>query len=79
MKKKLYRSTSDKKLFGVCGGLAAYFEIDVTIIRVLWLIATLFWGSGLLCYVICAIAMPVEKEEPVEYEYIHKTTEDSNS
>ncbi|MGP1455935.1 MAG: PspC domain-containing protein [Treponema sp.] len=78
MKKKLYRSTSDKKLFGVCGGLAAYFEVDVTIIRVLWLIATLFWGSGLLCYVICAIAMPVKKEEPVEYEYIHKTTEDSN-
>ena len=76
MKKKLYRSESDKKLCGVCGGIAEYFGLDSTIIRLLWIIASLFVGSGILCYIICALIMPVKKEEPLEYEYIRKEDRD---
>lgn len=76
MKKKLYRSESDKKLCGVCGGIAEYFGLDSTIIRLLWIIASLFIGSGILCYLICALIMPVKKEEPLEYEYIRKEDRD---
>lgn len=79
MKKKLQRSESDKKLFGVCGGMAQYFELDSTIIRLLWIVAVFFWGSGLLCYFICALVMPVEKDEPLEYEYIHRADTGSDS
>lgn len=78
MKKKLYRSESDKKIYGVCGGIAEYFEIDSTIIRLLWLLATLFGGSGILCYIICALVMPLKKEEPLEYEYVRKDATDTN-
>ena len=58
MEKKLYRSTSDKKICGVCGGLAQYFGIDPTPVRVGWTLFTLVGGSGLLAYIICAIIMP---------------------
>ena len=58
MEKKLYRSTSDKKICGVCGGLAQYFGIDPTLVRVGWTLFTLVGGSGLLAYIICAIIMP---------------------
>ena len=40
MKRKLYRSKTDVKLAGVCGGLAEYFDIDVTIIRILWIVGS---------------------------------------
>lgn len=70
MEKKLYRSQSDKKLCGVCGGIAAYFDIDSTVIRLLWVLATLFFGSGVLCYIICALIMPITQDEPLEYEYV---------
>ena len=76
MKNKLYKSESDKKLCGVCGGIAEYFGLDSTVIRLLWIIATLFIGSGILCYIICAVIMPVKKEEPLEYEYIRKDDRD---
>ena len=58
MQKKLVRK--DKKIFGVCGGLGDYFGIDPTIIRVLFLIALLGFGSGLLLYIILAIVVPEE-------------------
>jgi len=59
--KKLKRSKSDKKIFGVCAGLAKYFDIDVTIVRIIFLIALLCVGGGLLAYLICALVMPEEK------------------
>jgi phage shock protein C len=52
--------SNDKKLFGVCGGLGNYFDIDPTVIRILFLVAFLFFGSGLLLYLVLAIAMPSE-------------------
>ena len=48
MEKKLYRSRSDKKIAGVCGGLAKYFSIDVTLIRLAVVLLTLFVGAGVV-------------------------------
>ena len=79
MEKKLYRSEEDKKLCGVCGGIAAYIDIDSTVIRLLWVLATLFLGSGIICYIICALIMPVRKDEPLEYEYIRKDHTESEN
>ena len=57
--KRLVRSSTDKKIAGVCGGLAYYFDLDPTLIRVLWLLAVLCAGTGLLAYLILWIALPV--------------------
>lgn len=58
MQKKLYRSNTDRKLCGVCGGLAEYFDIDPTIIRLIFIFLTLFGGGGVLIYLICALVVP---------------------
>ena len=60
MEKKLYRSTSDKKICGVCGGIAKYLGIDPTIVRLIWAMLVLFAGSGLLAYFVCALIIPTE-------------------
>ena len=57
-KKRLYRSMTNKKLCGVCGGLGDYFEIDPTVVRLLWVIFTFCGGAGLLAYIIAALIMP---------------------
>lgn len=63
-KKQLYRSRDQKMIAGVCGGLAEYFELDVSIIRVLWVIGTLLSiGVGILIYVIMLIVFPEKPEE----------------
>lgn len=56
--KKLYRSNTDRKLCGVCGGFAEYFDLDPTIIRLIFIFLTLFGGGGLLIYLICAVVIP---------------------
>ena len=56
--KKLYRSKKDQKLAGVCSGVAEYFGIDPTVVRVAWVLFSLFGGSGVLAYIVCAILMP---------------------
>ena len=58
MEKKLYRSKTDKKICGVCGGLAEYLNVDSTVIRLLWVLATLFVGCGLLAYIVAALVVP---------------------
>lgn len=63
MKKRLYKSREDKKLCGVCGGIAEYFELDPTIIRLAWVVFTLLGGSGIIAYIIAAIVMPDKKED----------------
>ncbi len=65
MEKKLYKSQSDKKICGVCGGVAEYFGIDSTLVRLLVVLFTLFGGSGVLLYIIAAIIMP---SQPDYYE-----------
>jgi len=62
--KKLYRSRSQKMAGGVCGGLAEYFDIDVSIVRVLWVIGTfLSIGLGILAYIVMLIIFPEEPEK----------------
>ena len=56
--KKLFKSSVNKKLCGVCGGIAEYFDVDPTLIRLLWVVVTLCGGAGLLAYIIAAIIMP---------------------
>lgn len=58
MAKKLTKSRTNRKLAGVCGGIAEFFDVDVTVIRILWVLATFLGGSGLLAYIICALLMP---------------------
>lgn len=56
--KRLYKSR-DKKVSGVCAGIAEYFGIDPTLIRLLWAVGTFFTvGTGILAYVICALIIP---------------------
>ena len=57
-KKKLYKSNTDKKLCGVCGGLADYFDIDSTFIRLIWIFLVLCVGTGILAYFVAALIMP---------------------
>lgn len=60
MKKRLYKSNTDKKLDGVCGGIAEYFNIDSTIVRLALVLFCLAGGSGILAYIIAAIVIPRE-------------------
>ena len=61
MQQKLTRSQYDRKLLGVCGGLAAFFVIDATLIRLIWAIGTLCSvGLGLVAYFVAAVIMPEE-------------------
>jgi phage shock protein PspC (stress-responsive transcriptional regulator) len=57
-RKRLVRSINDKKIAGVAAGLADYFDLDPTIIRLVWLLAALFAGTGVLAYIILWIALP---------------------
>ena len=63
MTKKLYRSRTDSMIAGVCGGLAEYFDIDASLVRVGAVLFTLAWGSGLLAYVILWL---VVTQKPLE-------------
>ena len=66
MAKKLYRSVTDKKICGVCGGLGEYFDIDSTLIRLLWvLLGFISCGAALLGYFVCAIVIP---SQPIGYQ-----------
>ena len=56
--KKLYKSSTDKKLAGVRGGIAEYFNIDSTLVRLGWVVFCALGGSGLLAYIIAALIMP---------------------
>ena len=58
MNNKLYKSNSNKMIAGVCGGIAEYFNIDPTLVRLGWVVFALFGGSGILAYIIFAIVIP---------------------
>lgn len=58
--RKLYRSKTDRKVAGVCGGLAQYFNIDPTLIRVLFVVLAVLGGSGLVLYLALWIIVPTE-------------------
>ena len=58
MDKKLYKSNQNKMLDGVCGGIAEYFGIDPTVVRLIWALFSLMGGCGILAYIIAAIIIP---------------------
>lgn len=62
MKKRIYKIEEGKKIFGVCGGIAEYFDIDPTIARLLWVLLSFACGSGIILYIIFAIIMPNKSE-----------------
>ena len=60
--RKLYRSRTDRKLAGVCGGLAQYFNLDATLMRVLFIVLAVLGGSGLVLYLAMWIIVPNEPQ-----------------
>ena len=58
--KKLFRSIDNRMICGVCGGVGNYFNVDPTLIRLVWVLASILGGSGLLVYIIAAIIIPEE-------------------
>ncbi|MBD9252890.1 PspC domain-containing protein [bacterium] len=57
-RKRLYKSRNNKMICGVCAGIADYFNIDPSIVRVLWAVLALAAGTGILAYIACAIILP---------------------
>lgn len=66
MSKKLYKANKDIKIDGVCAGFSNFFGIDVTIIRLLFVIFAIFGGTSIILYIICMLIMPREPEY-IEY------------
>ena len=63
MQKKLYKSKTDRKIDGVCAGVAKYLNVDPTAVRAVWAIVTLFTvGVGVLAYLACSLILPVEPD-----------------
>ena len=60
--KLIYRSQTDRVLAGVCGGLAEYFKVDPALVRIIWILITLFGGSGILAYIVALFILPQEYE-----------------
>ncbi|MQY64312.1 MAG: PspC domain-containing protein [Calditrichaeota bacterium] len=62
--RRLYRSREDKKIGGVCGGIADYFQIDSTLVRVLFVAASFFYLAGALIYLVLLVALPEKPFKP---------------
>lgn len=60
-KKRLTKSNKDKKIFGVCGGIAEYFDCDPTIVRLIWAGSVIAFGVGVLGYLVAALILPEDK------------------
>ena len=63
MRKKLYRNTKEEKSAGVCAGLAEYFGIDPTLVRLALAFLVLCAGTGVLAYIVCALVIPEKPDE----------------
>ena len=63
MNKKLYKSNTNRMLAGVCGGIAEYFNLDPTVVRLAWVAFCALGGSGILAYIIAAVIIPRRPEE----------------
>lgn len=64
MKKRLYRSRDERMIWGVCGGIAKYFDVDPTLIRLVAVLSLFLGFAGLLVYPILTIVMPLEPQNP---------------
>ena len=73
---RLHKSRKDKKVAGVCGGIAEYLKVDSTIVRLIFMLMFFGWGTGLLAYIVSAIIFPVgDDTEEDEEEEEKETTE----
>ena len=63
MEKKLYKDIKNKKRAGVCAGLAEFLKMDVSLVRILWVVITLMGSLGLWIYIACALILPEKPEE----------------
>lgn len=63
MKKRLYRIKEGQQIAGVCGGIAEYFGVDPTIVRLVWALIALCAGTGVLAYIVCAFVIPEKTDE----------------
>lgn len=69
--KRLYKSRTERMIDGVCGGIAAYFQLDPTLVRIAWVLLTFMGGSGILLYLVAMIVMP---KEPFVFRPAEKAT-----
>ena len=70
MKKRLYRSRDERMIWGVCGGIAEYFDVDPTLIRIIAILTLFFACTGILIYIILTIIIPLEpygSQSPPDY------------
>ena len=72
--KKLYRSKNNRMIAGICGGLGEYFNIDPTVIRLAAVFFTLWWGGGLLLYLIAWFVIPEEPEQALSPRLLSDAT-----
>jgi phage shock protein PspC (stress-responsive transcriptional regulator) len=70
MEKKLYRSRDNKVISGVCGGIATYFDVDATFIRLLWAVTVLLGGTGIVAYILCIIIIPEQPRRKVDDDVV---------
>ena len=66
MARRIYRNTKDKVIAGVCSGLGEYFKLDPVLVRLIWLVAVLVFGTGILAYILAWIFIPKKPEDVVE-------------
>ena len=60
MAKKLYRSRTDRKIWGICGGLAKYLDMDPTVVRIIAIVSIFISGIGIIAYIVMRIMVPEE-------------------
>jgi len=80
LEKKLYKGRYNKKLDGVCAGIGNYFNIDPTLIRILWVIITIFsaFFGGIIAYIVCALIIPTEPMiSNYDYSYYSEDSHDN--
>ena len=65
---KLYKSKTNTRISGVCGGIAEYFNIDPTIVRLIAAASCFFGGTGVVAYIVCAVIMPSPPDTPREQD-----------
>ena len=66
MKKRIYRSRDERMIWGVCGGIAQYFDVDPTLIRIIAVLTLFFACTGILIYIILTIVIPLEPQKIAE-------------